>query len=871
MLKRNLWKLVLSFVIVLWAVLSLTPIQDRDVPSYIESKVETKNAEFQALLGEAKARFEADPKKTPSVFVALRDIANERRIDLAKEYFPETKLESTLVNVTKRNKILLDHLLAKSKGRLQLGLDLRGGVAFVLEVDERAAANLRDDEREEKLAKAIEIIGDRINGLGVVEPVVRGIGANRIEVQLPGVNTRDNPEVVTELQKPARLDFRLVYPFARPGPGVETPLGYEIKTYEQDSRTGETFETELFVKSVPEMTGKNVTDAYPVMDEFGGYRIILRFNDDGRREFASATREVAGFSQQLARQSGDPEARAQLAVMLDGRVYSVPGVKEEINSDSAEITGQFSQREAVELANVLNNPLDLPLVVQEQFEVGPSLAKESIASGKLAFIIGLSLTAMFLVLFYSTGGLLAVIAMALNLVIILGTLASIQATLTMPGIAALVLTIGMAVDSNILIFERMREELKLGKSLPAALEAGFDKAFSAILDGNLTTLITAGIMIWLGTGPVKGFGVTLAIGLFATMFSALVISRLFLDLVINGGLAKRIRMFSLLDNTKFDFLKHAKPAFIISWAIVAVGLGVVVYKGDAIYGKDFVGGDQVTLSFENRLEISEINQLASARGVTDLTASYTQDIGSDVELLRIATPFDQAAVVIDALQASHPEAGFKVVGESRVGPTVGAEIRSNAAWAIFWSLLLILVYVAFRFEIGYGVGAVVCTIHDVLLTIGIFVMLGKQFNASMVGAILLIVGYSINDTIIVFDRIREELKLDPTTKLRDIINRSLNVTLSRTLITSGTTLLTAVVLAAVAGGEINDLAVTLVIGVIVGTLSTLFIASPVFFWWHKGDRHHVEKDHDAKPVYDWDVGSKISGAKPVGGAPAASE
>lgn len=869
MLKRNLWKLVLSFTIVLWALLSLTPLTDRDVPTYIAGQVETRNAEFQALLDEARGRFEA--KEAPSVFVALRDIANERRIDLASTYFPGTKLESSLVNVAKRNTILLDHLLAQSKGRLQLGLDLKGGVAFVLEVDEKAAAGIDDGERQEKLAKAIEIIGDRINGLGVAEPVIRAIGTNRIEVQLPGVNTRDNPEVLESVKKPARLDFRVVYPFARPGPGVETPLGFEVKTYEQDSRTGQTVETELFIKRTWEMTGENVVNAYPTMDEFGRFRIIIRFNEAGRRQFAAATREVANLTRELIQRTGDPEARAQMAIVLDGRVYSIPGVKEEINNDSAEITGQFSQREAVELANVLNNPLDLPLVVQEQFEVGPSLAKESIASGTLAFVIGLSLTAMFLVLFYSTGGLLAVFAMALNLVIILGTLASVGATLTMPGIAALVLTIGMAVDSNILIFERMREELKLGKSLPAALEAGFEKAFSAIVDGNLTTLITAGIMIALGTGPVKGFGVTLAIGLFATMFSALVISRLFLDLVINGGLAKRIRMFSLLDNTSFDFLKHARMAFIVSWAIVAVGVAVVISKGEKIYGKDFIGGDQVTLSYTQRLDISAVNALAADRGLTDLSASYTQDIGSDVELLRIATPFDQAADFVTALQTAHPDAGLQVVGESRVGPSLGAEIRANAAWAIFWSLALILVYVAFRFEIGYGVGAVVCTIHDVLMTIGVFVMLGKQFNASMVGAILLIVGYSINDTIIVFDRIREELKLNPEAKLRDIINRSLNVTLSRTLITSGTTLLTAVVLAAVAGGEINDLAVTLIIGVIVGTLSTLFIASPVFFWWHKGDRSHVEKGHDAKPVYDWDVGGKIAGAKPVGGNATSAE
>ena len=863
MLKRNLWKLVLSFTIVLWSVLSLMPLTDRDVPNYIAGQVETKTAEFQSLLADARARHETDSIQTPSVFVALRDIANERGVDLAKEYFPSAKMDPSLNNITKKNNELLKHLLARSKGRLQLGLDLRGGVAFVLEVDESAAADVADFERREKLDKAIQIIGDRINGLGVSEPIIRPMGENRIEVQLPGINTRDNPEVLDSVKKPARLDFRLVYPFSRPGEGVDVPAGYEVKTLEQISRTGQTFETDLFVKRTWEMTGENVTDAFATMDELGRYRIILKFNSAGQRQFADATREVAKLSQELIQRTGDSGSRAQLAIMLDGRLYSAPGVQAEINSDSAEISGQFSQLEAIDLANVLNNPLDLPLVVQTQYEVGPSLAADSIKSGTLAFLIGTSITAIFIVGFYTSGGLLAVIAMTLNVLIILGVMASIGATLTMPGIAGIVLTIGMSVDSNILIFERMREELKLGKSLPVALEAGFNKAFSAILDGNLTTLITAAIMFYLGTGPVKGFGVTLMIGIFSTMFSALVVSRLFLDVAINGGFVKKMSMFSLLQNTNFDFLKYAKPAFIVSWLIIVVGATTVVMKGDKIYGIDFSGGDEVTLAFTEKLTLEAVRATASAQGIDDVNISYTQPIGAGQELLRIVTKFDQAKPLVDALIAAHPQAELELIGETRIGATVGAEVRRNAGWAIFWSMVLILIYVAFRFEIGYGIGAVVSTLHDVLMTIGLFVLLGREFNGAMVAAILLVVGYSINDTIVVFDRIREELRLDPHSKLRDIINKSLNLTLSRTVITGGTTFLTAIVLATVAGGEINDIAVTLIIGVITGTFSSLFIASPVFFWWHKGDRGHVEKGHDAKPIYEWDTGSKISGAKSV--------
>ncbi len=863
MLKSNLWKLLLSSAIVLWAVLSLVPIQDRDFPEFIVERVEVRQTEFLALMDEARSRHEN--QKAPSVFVALRDIANERQIDLATEFFPRIPLESSLRNVTKRNNLLLNHLLAESRGRLQLGLDLRGGVAFTLEVDESAVANLRDFEREEKLAKAISIISDRINGLGVAEPIVRAVGTNRIEVQLPGVNTRDNPDVLEAVRKPARLDFRVVHPFLSPAttPPGEEPIGYEVMTMEREGRRGEVIVDEFFVRRTWEMTGETVTRAFAVTDEMGRFQINLEFNSEGARRFAEVTREIARQSRELQQRTGNPNARALLAIVLDGRLYSAPGVTEEIGGGRAQITGQFTQREAVELANVLNNPLDLPLRVQEQYEVGPTLAAESISSGARAFLIGLACTVIFMIIAYTSAGVMAVIAMAINLVIVLGTLASIGATLTMPGIAALVLTIGMAVDSNILIFERIREERKLGKSLPAALEAGFEKAFSAILDGNLTTLITAAIMIFLGTGPVKGFGVTLAIGIFSTIFAALVVSRLFLSIAVHGGFAKKMTMINLLGATNFNFLRYARPAFIVSWAIVAVGVATVIYKGEAIYGKDFVGGDQVTLSFENRLDIAEINRVAANLGLTDVSVGYTQEIGSNIETLRLSTRFDDAAPLVNALLETHPEAGFRVLGESRVGPTVGKEIRNNALWAIAWSLVLILVYVAFRFEIGYGVGAVVCTIHDVLMTIGIFVLLDRQFNASMVGAILLIVGYSINDTIIVFDRIREELKLDPQAKLASVINRALNLTLTRTLVTSGTTLVTAIVLALVAGGEINDLAVTLIIGVIVGTFSTLFIASPVFYWWHRGDRDHVEKGHDVKPVYDWDVGGKVAGAKPI--------
>jgi SecD/SecF fusion protein len=365
-------------------------------------------------------------------------------------------------------------------------------------------------------------------------------------------------------------------------------------------------------------------------------------------------------------------------------------------------------------------------------------------------------------------------------------------------------------------------------------------------------------MIWLGTGAVKGFGVTLAIGIFTTMFAAVVVSKLILEFLIHPGVIKSLKMFSVLQATKFDFLKYTKAAVIGTVVILLVGIGAVAYKGKEIYGIDFAGGDMVTLNFGQKVEISELRRAATGAGIKEVNFSYQQPLGGTREVLKVTTPFDQGKLLVQKLQQSVPQAKFEVAGESRIGASVGKEIQWNALKSIVAALIAILVYVAFRFEIGYGIGAVVSTVHDLFMTIGIFVLFDRQFNASMVAAILLIIGYSINDTIVVFDRIREELKLNPIGTLRDIINRSLNLTLSRTIITGGTTLLTAVTLIVTTSGDVNDIAFTLLIGVLTGTFSSLFIATPVFYWWHKGDRKHVEAHHDIAPKYEWQGSSKAS-------------
>jgi SecD/SecF fusion protein len=860
MLKRNLWKLVLSFVIVLWAVFMLQPISDQPFAAFAKAEARTRPAEFAKLMDEAAALKASGGAQ--SEFVALRQIAKERKLDLT-QYFPQIELEATLRNVEKRNDILLNELLRRGKGRVQLGLDLKGGVAFTLEVDPNAAAKMGNEtERAEKLTKAIEIISQRINAFGVAEPIIRAVGNNRIEVQLPNVSTKDNPEIEDAVKKPARLDFRSVHPSLVPGPGVETPPGYEILTLDYENRGGQSSSEELFVKRIPEMTGEGIDRSFARPDMYGKPEIIMMFTKEGRKHFAQVTHNIIAMGKQAGR-------IGQLAIVLDGKLYSAPQVDprrvgDEIDSDSAEITGSFTDREAINLANVLNNPLDLPLVVKEKNEIGPSLAVDAISSGVKAAIIGTAAVCGFMITYYTVGGVISVFTLAINLLVILGVMANIGATLTLPGLAGIVLTVGMAVDANILIYERMREELNLGKSMKTALVAGFDKALWTILDAHITQLSICAVMIWLGTGPIKGFGVTLAIGVFSTLFSVLVTGRLIMNFLIEGDVVTKFPMLHLFSNVKADWVKISKPAFIVSWSIVLIGLVAVFVRSDKMLGIDFTGGDQVTLAFDaaHKISVQEIRSTATTAGIIDINPAYETVIGTDREALKIETPYGKAGALVSVLGKTYPQAKFEKTGENAIGPTIGKEIAKNALLSVSIGLIAILLYIAFRFEFGFGVGAVVATIHDVCMTIGMFVLVGGfvgfQFNGPMVAAILAIIGYSVNDTVVVFDRIREELRLNPNGSLRDVVNLAINRVFSRSLMTSFTTFLAALSLFIFGGGVLRELAFTFLIGIITGTFSSICIAAQIFYWWHKGDRKHVEAHADVAPKYEWQGSSKAS-------------
>lgn len=834
------FKFALTAVILFWCVAEISPLKDRPFEDYIVAQATAETADFGVIMERAQAR--VDSKQSKTLFLALRELGAEENIDFAL-FFPEVNLRD-IANQNKRNDILLKHILKTAQSNLRLGLDLKGGVGVTLKIAEDAPGS--KFEQAEQLKDAIEIMGSRLDGHGVAEPIIRPVGDDAIEIQIAGLSTKDNPEVLDDLKKPARLEFRAVHETLYPDttPINKYPVGYEVLAEEsEDRQTGEVIERRMFVKLIPEATGEIVDDAYMSQTQTGGFQVNLEMTSEGADILAAVTEKMIG---------------KPLAIVLDGKLYSAPTVNG-VLAKRAQITGSYSQREAFDLANVLNNPLAVELRVDQMYEVQPTLAEGARASSISAAQWGAGLVIGFMLIYYFAGGLVAIISSIVNIIIVLGVLASLGATLTLPGVAALILTLGMGVDANILIFERIREELKSGKSIKNATAGAFSKVTSTIVDANVTTLITASILIWLGTGPVKGFGITLAIGICASIFCALVVTRFLVDFLVHRIGLRKVLGLDIFPSKKLDFFKFRKPAFILSWLIVLAGVISVVVHHDNILGKDFTGGDEMTVDYDQRLDTDQIMQVVVDQDLGDVTPIYQSLIGQNIEVLKLQTPFDEARPVLEQLQAAFPDANLREAGITQIGASVSKSIQWNALSSVLCALGGILLYVAFRFEVGYGVGAVIATVHDVLMTIGIFVICGEldifvsgQFTAPMLAAILMIVGYSINDTIVAFDRIREELELNPGTDLRSIINLALSRVFSRTLLTSITTLLAALSLYIFGAGVITDFSFIFIIGILTGTFSSIFIASPVFYWWHKGDRRHVEEHQLTPKRYDWE-------------------
>ena len=443
--------------------------------------------------------------------------------------------------------------------------------------------------------------------------------------------------------------------------------------------------------------------------------------------------------------------------------------------------------------------------------------------------MGAILVLLFMCGYYLWAGLIANFALCLNLVIILGVLSypPLGATLTLPGIAGIVLTIGMAVDANVLIFERIREELKLGKTLRLAISSGYQKAFLTILDANVTTLIVAFILFQFGTGPVKGFATTLTIGILASMFTALVLSRLIFDVLSLGGVLKRLPMFQFVKNPRFDFIGKRKIAYFISLFLIAVGIVSLGARGRENLGIDFSGGSLQEFRFEKAVSA---DQVRNALKEINLGDSPIQQYKDKRDIL-VRTYADTSDRIIDKFKADFPENRFEILRVEKVGPAIGKDLAGKAVKALAIALVCICIYISLRFEFRFAIAAIIALFHDVLITAGVLSLTGREFSVPVIAALLTVVGYSINDTIVVFDRIREDTRLMRRTGYREIINLSINQTLGRTLLTSLTTLLVVGALFFLGGAVINDFAFVLLVGVIVGTYSSIFVASPILVDW----------------------------------------
>jgi len=853
------WKLFATLVVLAWATVELMPFKNKPFTDYLKSQVSAHPEVFDQLSQQAEA-IKANHSGISDLATFLQ-VARSNRQDL-NLFFPQLNL-ADVKNLNQRNEILLNYYYQKSQSPLKLGLDLQGGVAFTLKVDDAVFEADNDFENAQRLEKAIDIMHERVNGLGVSEPVIRAVGQDRIDVQLPGITTQGNPDAIQALQKPAKLTFHRVHRSKIPteNSALTDVPGYTIMEEEDiNPMTGEIEVSRLWVKRIPDLGGDSVASAFASIAENGAYQINLNFTSEGAQRFKALTGQIAKENGELAYANLPDNAYGKygrLAIVLDGKLYSAPRVTEAIPDGHARISGRFSQREALELANVLNNPLEFALTVEQMYEVGPSLAEDARVASLYASILGVGLVAAFMVGYYGLSGLVAMVAVALNILMTLGAMSMLGATLTLPGVAALVLNVGMAVDAHILIFERMKEKLHLGKSLKTALAAGHQRAFATILDSNLTTLLVGIILIVLGTGSIKGFGITLSLGILATLFSAMVISHMLLEVMIESKCITKMPTFTFYKAARFNFMRVRFGMMGVAGVILLMGLVGVGMRGESMLGIDFRGGKELTLSFAEPVALGKISSAFERFDLQGIVPVYKKLIGDMGETLTLRLSEQDPQSIVEILQSEFPDADFQLIGETQIGAAVSHHLQVNALWAVCAALLGILVYVAFRFQISYGIGAALSTTYDMIASVGLFVLMGVQLTAAIVASILMIVGYSINDKIVVFDRIREELKLNPALKLWDIIHLAINKTLSRTTLTSLTTFLSALALYIFGAGEIHDFALLFMIGIVVGTWSSIFIASPIFYFWNKGDRRQIESQ-EISPQYEWDASSKAS-------------
>ena len=821
----------------------------------------------------------------------------------------------------------LDEISAKEKITDLSKVDQSRRDALNTQASAKVAADLRGADET-----VLEVLRRRIDALGTNEPVITSIGDHRFSIQIPGTTDEQRDAARASVGKASFLELRLVarentqlaqkameMANTRPPKGYErktcggTPALVQLPNYldllaedptipSQLARFGSPsalFECVLEYVGVADdgsgrdayrpmylsraasttITGDTVVKATADKDSMKGGNVInVEFNGEGSDKLAQLSSGHTG---------------EQMAIVLDDIVRSAPVLREPITGGHCQISGDFSWAEATRLAGVFNaGALNVPIKIMETRSVSPTLGEEAIQKGTLSAIIGVAAVFLFMLFYYLFCGVIADVALALNvilwpagMVIAAGVLNAVYPSgaestgsinqlpvLTLPGIAGLVLSVGMAVDANVLIFERMREEFRLGKTVKAAITAGYDRAFLAILDSNLTTLITGVILFIFGSGPIRGFAVTLCGGIIISMFTALVVTRLIFRLVAQDS-TKPYKMFQWVPETiDIDFLRWGKPLAFAALAVILVTVGLFLFRAKAnpsdVMAVDFTGGLSITYEATLKsdgtpvtLDADMVRSVVDGiEGISDPTVQNAEAEGGKTQTL-VKTAVTEVTVVNEqgvaevipskeairaAIDAATPDYNVALIDEQQVGSQIGDELKSAAVWSIVASLICIILYVSYRFQFGFALGGVVALAHDALMTLGIYSLCGNQVSLTTVAALLTIVGYSINDTIVAFDRVREIMERDPALDFATAVRRGLNQTLSRTVLTTLSTLMPVAALYFFGGAAMHDFAFALFVGMVAGTFSTLFIAPVVTVAWYRGKRPHMPVDRKAE-------------------------
>jgi len=775
----------------------------------------------------------------------LKDIAEKRGLDL--QVGAADKSGSLSVNLAKPDEqAAFTQLIKEEFSQLTIkdSSPQGGGVMFTLAFLPQVVTELQENTR----AQSLEIIRNRIDQFGVTEPTIVPQGDNQIVVQLPGL--QDPQRAIGLIGQTAQLEFKLVedqhglileelidralaqgklkpgYTREELNQALADKLPPDTEVYIEktiDKNTKSVKRQPILVQKKALLTGAAIKGAVVRIGDYNEPYVSVDFNSSGARQFGQIT---------------GANVNRRLAIILDGVVRSAPVIKERIGGGKAQITGSYTSEEAADLAIVLRaGALPASVKIVQNITVGPTLGLDSIHKGMVSGLIGTLLVLAFMIFYYRLSGLVANYAMILNVIMLLGVLSLFHATLTLPGIAGIILSIGMAVDSNVLIYERMREEFHAGKPLKGGIDGGYDKAFLTIVDSHVTTLITAVALFLFGTGPIRGFAVTLSVGVLLNLFTALYGTRVVYDYLIYKKWLTKLSFFEAFKKkTNFDFIGFRKYTFVISGFLCALGLLAFIQlsRGQGNLGVEFAGGAMVQLKAQQPFTVDAVRDALNQKGwghaeIQPIDAGR----GLMVKLKKSEESVGKMAEEIGAaLNQSLTDNRFTVEGTSEIGASVSKDLRKWAMFAILISMLGIIIYLAWRFEFVFGVAAAIATFHDVLAVLGIFYLLDKEITLLVVTALLTLAGYSLTDTVVVFDRIRENL-----IKLREplgkTINISINEVLARTLVTAVSVFLVLIALLLFGGLVIHDFSLAMLLGLAIGTYSSIFVASPIIYLWRK--------------------------------------